>query len=90
MSATARAGSIDAQARRDFETQGYLVVVDVLGPDEVAACRNEVRRLHQLYVELKKTNSPDLHYFQIEPCSEITENPEGLPVLRKIDRKSVV
>lgn len=76
-------GMVDNAFQR-IEEDGYLIVENVLDADELQSCRREVRRLHELYLELDKAGDPAARNFQIEPFSE-QQVREGLPVLRKIE-----
>ncbi len=68
-----------------FETQGYLVVEDLLSADEVAACEAEIERLHGLAADLEAREDPRVRRFQREPYAK--DAVEGdLPVLRKIEQ----
>jgi ectoine hydroxylase-related dioxygenase (phytanoyl-CoA dioxygenase family) len=68
-----------------FEEQGYLVVENILSPEEVQECQEEIKRLHELAVELEAKGDPASHYFQREPYAKGANREDGLPVLRKIE-----
>jgi len=70
------------EQREFFEEQGYLVVKDLLTPGELAECRTEIHRLHQLAADLEAKG--DSRYFQREPFAQGASQ-EGLPVLRKAE-----
>ena len=61
-----------------------MIVEDVLDAAELAACGEELRRLHQLAAELIESDAADAGHFQVEPFAEQTEAEAG-PVLRKIE-----
>ena len=66
-----------------FESEGYLVVEDVLSAEELKACEDEIERLHDLYGELAEKDDPSLSYFQKEPYAN--DAGDRRPVLRKIE-----
>ena len=73
-----------------FEEEGYLVVENLLSPEEIAACQAEIQRVHKLAVELelkgeKVTASMSKDYFQREPHTKDASQADGLPVLRKAE-----
>ena len=73
-----------ARASQRIEDEGYLILENVLDADELESCRAEVRRLHELYLELEEVGDPAARSFQIEPFSDERVR-DGLPVLRKIE-----
>jgi len=73
-----------ADVAQQIEEEGYLIVENVLGTDELEACREEVHRLHELYLELDQAGDPRAKKFQIEPFAD-EQVKDGLPVLRKIE-----
>ena len=68
-----------------FEEEGYLVVEDLMSRDELAACQEEIERLHRVSAELEAAGDPAFGQFQREPYAEGANRPDGLPVLRKIE-----
>ena len=74
-----------AEQKTFFEEEGYLIVEDVLSEDELAACHEEIDRLHRLSEELESAGDPKFAQFQREPYAEGVNRPDGLPVLRKIE-----
>ena len=74
-----------AEQKAYFEEEGYLVVDGLLSEDELAACREEIERLHQLSAELESAGDPASSQFQREPYAKGANRPDGLPVLRKIE-----
>lgn len=74
-----------AEQKAFFEEEGYLVVENLLSEDELAACREEIERLHRLSAELESAGDPASSRFQREPYAEGANRPDGLPVLRKIE-----
>ena len=68
-----------------FEEEGYLVVEDVMTRDELAACQEEIERLHRVSADLETADDPAFGQFQREPYAEEANRPDGLPVLRKIE-----
>lgn len=74
-----------AEQKAFFEEEGYLVVEGLLSEDELAACREEIERLHRLSAELESAGDPASSRFQREPYAEGANRPDGLPVLRKIE-----
>ena len=67
-----------------FEDQGYLVIDHLLDSNELAECRHEIERLHQLAAELDSQEELRNNHFQREPFSG-DQDSAGLPVLRKIE-----
>ena len=67
-----------------FEDQGFLIIEDVLCPDELQACQDEIKRLHHLAAELQAKGDPAGKAFQQEPYTSEREI-DALPVLRKIE-----
>jgi ectoine hydroxylase-related dioxygenase (phytanoyl-CoA dioxygenase family) len=67
-----------------FESDGYLIVEGILNEDELTACRDEIRRLHECFAEWEANDDPRAGAFQREPYAKETTN-NGLPVLRKIE-----
>jgi ectoine hydroxylase-related dioxygenase (phytanoyl-CoA dioxygenase family) len=74
--------------RRRFEDDGYLVVPDLLGHDELAACRADVDRLHDLYRDRAAAGEPPPQ-FQLEPYAAAPTDGDR-PVLRKIEQTDTV
>lgn len=72
------------ERRGFFEREGYLVVEDLLAPQEVARCEAEIARLHEKACDLAAAGDPDLRCFQREPFARGAET-DGLPVLRKVE-----
>ena len=76
---------VEASERRAFfKREGYLVVEDLLAPQDVARCQVEIARLHQMAQDLAAAGDPDLRCFQREPFAQGAET-DGLPVLRKVE-----
>lgn len=71
--------------RQRIEEDGYLIEENVLSAEELACCKGEVQRLHELYLELEKAGDPAIRNFQIEPFAG-EQLRDGLPVLRKIEQ----
>ena len=67
-----------------FEDQGYLIIDHLLDSNELAECRHEIERLHQLAAEVDSREESRNNHFQREPFSG-DQNSDGLPVLRKIE-----
>jgi len=67
-----------------FYDQGYLVVEDVVSPEELAACEEEIHKLHVLAAELASVGDKRSGSFQREPYAKDKEQ-DGLPVLRTIE-----
>lgn len=65
-----------------FETEGYLVVKNLLSAAEVAACQAEIHRLHQLAAD---EEGGGIGHFQREPFAKDATQGEKLPVLRKAE-----
>ena len=74
-----------------FEEEGYLVVENLLSPEELVECQAEILRLHKLAAELEAKGENG--HFQREPYAK-NESQEmasqsvaddGLPVLRKAE-----
>ncbi len=65
-----------------FETEGYLVVENLLSAAEVAACQAEIHRLHQLAAD---EEGAARGHFQREPFAKAATQGEKLPVLRKAE-----
>ena len=75
-----------AQQKTFFEDQGYLVVEDVLDESELAACREEIKRLHHVAAEVEKTDQKKfMIHFQREPFEAGRNSADGLPILRKVE-----
>ena len=68
-----------------FEEQGYLVVEGLLDADELATCRAEIDRLHQLAAQLEAAEDASSGNFQREPFAKDKSQNGDLPVLRKIE-----
>ena len=67
-----------------FAENGFLVIQNLLTSAELAEYHDEIRRLHELAVELKASDDPAHSHFQHEPyASDPVHN--DLPVLRKIE-----
>ena len=62
-----------------YEDEGYLILPEVLRPDEVAAAAAEIERLHRVAAA-----DPEAGSFQFEPFTD-TRAEQGRPVLRKIE-----
>ena len=79
-----------AEQKSFFEKEGYLIVENLLSPEEVEECQVEIHRLHTLAAEIEsdsethKTN-PARGHFQREPYAKDGVQGEGLPVLRKAE-----
>ena len=76
-----------------FESEGYLVIENLLSLDEVRSIQTEIQILHQKAKDYFKTSDRRASYFQREPYikAETSEKLElmesnGYPVLRKIER----
>ncbi len=67
-----------------FEDQGYLIIDHLLDSNELAECRHEIERLHQLAAEVDSREESRNNHFQREPFSG-DQDSDGLPVLRKIE-----
>lgn len=76
------------QQKAFFEDQGYLVVENLLTQQELDACRDEIRRLHHVAVELEQNKDPKFRCFQREPFAQ-DATVDGLPALRKIEETHV-
>ena len=68
-----------------FFDQGYLVVEDVVSPEELAECEVEIHKLHVMAADLAANGDKRSGSFQREPYARDKEQ-EGLPVLRKIEQ----
>ncbi|MCZ6678363.1 MAG: phytanoyl-CoA dioxygenase family protein [Candidatus Poribacteria bacterium] len=66
-----------------FEKQGYLIVADLLSPEEITACQTEIQRLHKLAAELEAKG--ERGHFQREPYAKDAIQGADLPVLRKAE-----
>ena len=70
-----------------FEEEGYLVVENLLSPQELAECQAEILRLHKLAAELEAKGENG--HFQREPYakngSQALVQDDQLPVLRKAE-----
>ena len=66
--------------KSELEQRGYLIIEDLLRPDEIAQCRAEIDRLHDVAAQ---GGGKDDH-FQIEPFAGETSR-DGRPILRKIE-----
>ena len=74
-----------------FEEEGYLIVENLLSPQELAECQAEVRRLHTLAAELE--GKGENGHFQREPYAKNESQvlaargveDDRLPVLRKAE-----
>lgn len=76
---------VEVSGRRAFfEREGYLVVEDLLAPQDVARCEVEIARLHRMARDLAAAGDPDLRCFQREPFAKGAQT-NGLPVLRKVE-----
>lgn len=62
-----------------YEEEGYLILPEVLRPEEVAAATAEIERLHQVAAA-----DPEAGSFEFEPFTD-TRTEQGRPVLRKIE-----
>ena len=60
-----------------YEEEGYLILPEVLRPDEVAAATAEIERLHQVAAA-----DPEAGSFAFEPFTD-TRTEQGRPVLRQ-------
>lgn len=77
---------MDAVAQKhQFEEEGYLIVEDLLSEEELATCQAEIKRLHEVAVQLEADNDPKFKHFQREPYAK-DQSVGGLPVLRKIEQ----
>jgi phytanoyl-CoA hydroxylase len=72
------------EQRTFFDDRGYLVIEDLLSPDETADYQREIQRLHQLAADMETRGDERSGYFQREPFAK-DQNSDGLPVLRKIE-----
>ena len=68
-----------------FFDQGYLVVEDVVSPEELAECEEEIHKLHVMAADLAADGDKRAGSFQREPYARDKEQ-DGLPVLRKIEQ----
>ncbi len=73
------------EQQTSFEEEGYLIVENVLSEDELAACHEEIERLHRLSATLEAAGDPGCVHFQREPYAEGANRTDGVPVLRKIE-----
>jgi phytanoyl-CoA hydroxylase len=73
------------EQKAHFEDQGYLILKDLLTPEEVLECQEEVKRLHDVAATLKEAGDPDGGHFQIEPYAGDESQDDGRLVLRKIE-----
>ncbi len=72
------------QGQKDlFEEQGYLIVANLLSPEELTACQVEILRLHKLAAELEEEGEKS--HFQREPYAKEASQDGGLPILRKAE-----
>ena len=73
-----------------FESEGYLIVEQLLSEDEIRSCQNEIQTLHQKAKGYFETGDQRAGCFQLEPYmnSEKTDEsqPNDYPVLRKVER----
>jgi len=67
-----------------FADQGYLVVTNLLTPQEVEECQREIDRLHQVAAQLQRQGELAASTFQCEPFA--TETNGDVPILRKIEQ----
>ena len=78
------------EQKHHFETEGYLIVEDLLSADEVLSSQAEIQNLHQQAADYVKTGDRRGGHFQREPYINADANgepaPNGYPVLRKIER----
>src|SRR5687768_1612098 len=78
------------QQKAFFEDQGYLVVENVLGESELAACRDEIQRLHKFAADFEKQDPKKfIAHFQREPFEASKNSADGLPILRKIEQSDL-
>lgn len=82
---------MDKVAQKDFfEKEGYLVVKDLLSPEEVKACQEEIHLLHQFAAgqasdtEKERADIARRHVQQ-EPFAKDKTQGDALPVLRKAE-----
>ena len=66
-----------------FGEEGYLILEDLLSPEELAAAHAEVARLHGLSEELADTGDAAARHFQREPYVPDSRHASA-QVLRKI------
>ena len=73
-----------------FESEGYLIVEQLLSEDEIRSCQNEIQTLHQKAKGYFEAGDQRAGCFQLEPYmnSEKTDEsqPNDYPVLRKVER----
>jgi ectoine hydroxylase-related dioxygenase (phytanoyl-CoA dioxygenase family) len=79
-----------AEQKTFFEEEGYLIVENILSPEEIEECQVEIHRLHTLAAEIesgseKHKTTPARGHFQREPYAKDGVQGEGLPVLRKAE-----
>lgn len=76
---------MDPQEQRAFfKDRGYLVVEDLLSPNEIVDYQHEIQRLHQLAAHMEARSDQRSGHFQREPFAK-DQHRDGLPVLRKIE-----
>ena len=70
-----------------LEEQGFYIAEGLIDPAVIAEAITEVGRLHDLYTELE-TQDPESvkDHFVIEPFADTHRQPDGTPVLRKIEK----
>ncbi len=68
-----------------FEDQGYLIMENLISPEGIAECREEIQRFHALAAEFEASADPRSIDFQREPNAEDINRDDGTPVLRKIE-----
>ena len=61
-------------------------MADLLSAEQLAACRAEVHRLHELAAALERSSDPRIEHFQREPYADGADCEDGLPVLRKVEQ----
>lgn len=67
-----------------FAANGYLVIPELLGGEELEKSRSEIRRLHHCAANLEKAEKLATSDFQIEPFVR-NQRDSDLPILRKIE-----
>lgn len=76
--------SLSAQ-KQHFETEGYLILENLLTADELTQCLAEIDRLHHIAAESETNSELGKSDFQLEPYAGGAKRDDGLPVLRKIE-----
>jgi len=68
-----------------FETQGYLIMENLISPECVAECQEEIQRFHSLAAKFEANADPRSIDFQREPNAEDINRDDGTPILRKVE-----